>query len=83
MSPMEKRNDAADPSPPQNHLLHCPFLLTHVDQSVNMKLPASLSSDPYRHRIGTRYFLHRNPHCRTVFDEISCLIFFHVSTFLP
>ena len=29
------------------------FLLTHVDHFVNMKLPASLNSDPYRHRIGT------------------------------
>jgi hypothetical protein len=27
---------------------------------VNMKLPASLSSDPYRHRIGQRYLLHPN-----------------------
>ena len=34
-----------------------------------MKLPASLSSDPYRHRIGTLYFLHRNPHERLGYSE--------------
>jgi hypothetical protein len=28
------------PSPPRNHSPPAPFLLTHVDQSVNMKLPS-------------------------------------------
>ena len=34
-----------------------------------MKLPASLSSDPYRRRIGTLYFLQRNPQKYTADTE--------------
>lgn len=34
-----------------------------------MKRPASLSSDPYRHRIGTLYFLQRNPQAVDTFAE--------------
>src|SRR6476619_7145569 len=45
----------------REQLVHC-LLLTHVDNPSTMKLPASLSSDPYRRRIGTLYFLQRNPH---------------------
>jgi hypothetical protein len=63
MSRVEKRNNAAGPiAATKTKRPNYPFLVTDVDQSVTMKLPASLSSDPYRHRIGTRYFLHRNPH---------------------
>jgi hypothetical protein len=62
MSRVEKPNNAAGPiAATRTKRPNYPFLLTDVDQSVTMKLPASLSSDPYRHRIGTRYFLHRNP----------------------
>ena len=54
MSRTENRNNAACPmAATRTPTLKYPFLLTHVDHSVNMKLPASLSSDPYRHRIGT------------------------------
>jgi hypothetical protein len=63
MSRTEETNNAACPITATETLgLHSAFLLTHVDQSANMKMPASLSSDLYRHRIGTRYFLRRNPH---------------------
>jgi len=62
MSRTEETNNAACPITATETLgLHSAFLLTHVDQSANMKMPASLSSDLYRHRIGTRYFLHWNP----------------------
>jgi hypothetical protein len=47
---------------PHNHSPPQTFFLTDVDQSFNMKKPASLSSINYRHQIGIHYFLRRNPH---------------------
>ena len=47
--------------PLHNHSPPRSLFLTDVDQSVNIRLPASLNPINYRHQIGTAYFLRRNP----------------------
>src|SRR5512144_1418547 len=58
----KRRNNAACPPRHSRPIAAATaLLLTHVDQSCNMKLLGFAEPKNYRHQFGTTYFLRRNP----------------------